>query len=153
MEKNWLENAFTANVGTYSDDAIDALAYYLNNDIKVTNNCYGYFTVNVRNTNIKKVIFNNPATIVIWSDNTKTIVKCSKDDTFDPEKGLAMAISKRIYGDNFKKIFKEWLPEEEEISETIKIFADGIQISAWDVIQNMKTCEGRCRCKTDSVIL
>ena len=29
---------------------------------------------------ITKVIFNSPATIVMWSDGTKTIVKCKKDE-------------------------------------------------------------------------
>ena len=40
---------------------------------------------------IKKVIFNDPATIVLWSDGTKTVVK-AEGEPFDPEKGLAMAI-------------------------------------------------------------
>lgn len=65
---------------------------------------------------IKKVIFNDPATIVIWTDGTKTVVKCSENDIFDPEKGLAMAITKKAFGNDnsFHKIFKKWLPKEEE---------------------------------------
>ena len=57
---------------------------------------------------IKDVIFNDPATIVLWADGTKTVVK-AENETFDPEKGLAMAISKRALGgkysyyDTFKK--------------------------------------------------
>lgn len=39
---------------------------------------------------IKNVIFAPPATIVYWSDGSKTVVKCSEKDVFDPEKGLAM---------------------------------------------------------------
>ena len=31
---------------------------------------------------IKRVVFNDPATIVFWKDGTKTVVKCSKGDTF-----------------------------------------------------------------------
>lgn len=55
---------------------------------------------------IKKVIFNNPATIILWNDGTKTVVKCSKNEKFDPEKGLSMAISERVLGSysKFKKI-------------------------------------------------
>lgn len=45
---------------------------------------------------IKQIIFNNPATIIIWADNTKTIVKCY-NEPFDEEKGFAMAILKRAY--------------------------------------------------------
>lgn len=47
---------------------------------------------------IKKVIFNNPATIVYWNDLTKTVVKCQKGDKFDPEKGLVMAYFKKMHG-------------------------------------------------------
>ena len=44
---------------------------------------------------VKKVIFNNPATIVFWSDGTKTVVKCQEGDTFDQEKGLALCFMKK----------------------------------------------------------
>ena len=58
---------------------------------------------------IEKVIYNPPATIVFWSDNDKTIVKCSKNDTFDPEKGLAMAICKKSCSkNNYYKEIKKW---------------------------------------------
>lgn len=46
---------------------------------------------------IKKVIFNEPATIVFWEDSTKTVVR-AENENFDPEKGLAMAIVKKVYG-------------------------------------------------------
>ena len=64
---------------------------------------------------IQKVIFNPPATIVFWSDKTKTVVKAQGGDIFDPEKGLAMAISKKALGNegNYCNVFKKWLPEEE----------------------------------------
>lgn len=60
---------------------------------------------------IEKVIFNNPRTIVIWGDKTKTIVKCQDGDTFDQEKGLAMAIAKRAMGNkgSFNNEFKKWI--------------------------------------------
>lgn len=56
---------------------------------------------------IKKVIFNEPATIVFWDDDTKTVVKSSGNDIFDPEKGLAMAIAKKAMGRNYSRIRKE----------------------------------------------
>lgn len=64
---------------------------------------------------IKNVYFNDPCTVVIWEDKTKTIVRCSENDFYDPEKGLAMAIIKKIFGNDnsFHKIFKKWVPEEE----------------------------------------
>lgn len=63
---------------------------------------------------IKNVIFNKPATIVFWKDGTKTVVKCSENDIYDPEKGLAMAVLKKYWGENFKKTFAKWVPEEKE---------------------------------------
>lgn len=48
---------------------------------------------------IKNVIFNPPATIIFWQDDTKTVVK-AVNEPYDPEKGLAMAISKKAFGNN-----------------------------------------------------
>ena len=59
---------------------------------------------------IEKVVFNDPATIVIWKDKTKTVVKCQEGDEFDPEKDLAMAIAKKALGNksNFNNTIKKW---------------------------------------------
>ena len=81
---------------------------------------YAYFKPN--NTNlpgIKDVIFNEPATIVLWADGTKTVVKCQEGEGYDPEKGLAMAISKKALGNkgNYCEVFKKWLPDEEEVND------------------------------------
>ena len=69
---------------------------------------------------IHKVIFNNPCTIILWSDKTKTIVKCGEDEEYDPEKGMAMAISKKFLGNkgNYYETFKKWLPEDIGIDES-----------------------------------
>lgn len=68
----------------------------------------------LRNIEIVKVIFNEPATIVIWSDGTKTVVKTQNGETFDREKGLAMAICKKAFGNkgNYNEVFKKWVPED-----------------------------------------
>ena len=60
---------------------------------------------------IKNVIFNDPATIVIWSDGSKTVVKCQPNDTYSKELGLAMCIAKKYLGNkgNYNKVFKKWL--------------------------------------------
>lgn len=62
---------------------------------------------------IKKVVFNDPATIVFWADGTKTVVKCSELDIFDCEKGLAMAVASKLYGDEFHTTFRKALKEAE----------------------------------------
>lgn len=63
---------------------------------------------------IKRVIFKDPLTIVLWNNGDKTIVKCQEGDIYDPEKGLAMAICKYVYGNKsrYNEIFKKWLPED-----------------------------------------
>lgn len=75
--------------------------------------------VNSSRMMIKKVIFNNPATIVLWSDGSKTVVKSYLDD-YDPEKGLAMAIAKKALGNegNYYNVFKKWLPKDDKTIET-----------------------------------
>ena len=67
-----------------------------------------------RSTTITKVIYNNPATIVFWSDGSKTVVKRGVNDIYDPEKGLAMAVAKKALGNvgNYYNLFKKWLPED-----------------------------------------
>lgn len=68
---------------------------------------------------IKNVIFNDPATIVFWSDGTKTVVKCQPGDKFDPEKGLAMAITKKTMGNtgSYYNVFEKWIKEEKSDDE------------------------------------
>lgn len=77
---------------------------------------FNYVLTPIRKTgmpDIKDVIFNDPATIVFWTDGTKTIVKCQKNtgDVYSKEAGLAMAIAKKAYGNkgNFNDIFNRWL--------------------------------------------
>ena len=103
----------------HRDDAVDALAY-CTHDIQsvrhcghsqhyreiIQNNNYNQVNQKQLKLNIRKVIFNDPATIVFWLDGTKTIVKKADDEPWDPEKGLAMAIIKKYFGTNkeIKKI-------------------------------------------------
>ena len=69
-----------------------------------------------RRVKIKDVIFSDPATVVFWDDNTKTVVKTRGSEKYDKEKGLAMAIVKKITGNtgNYYNIFKEWCGDGNE---------------------------------------
>ena len=76
---------------------------------------------------IKKVHFNPPATVVLWEDGTKTVVKAQDGEDFDPEKGLAMAITKKTLGNqgNYYETIKKWCEpywekEESEFNEDIQ---------------------------------
>ena len=75
----------------------------------------------------KKVLFNGPVTIVFWNDGTKTIVKCQDGDSLDKEKGLVMAFSKKLLGNdgNYYETFKRWLHEADDAnSENSKSVTD-----------------------------
>lgn len=77
---------------------------------------------------IRKVIFHDPATIIIWADGSKSIVKCTEKDKYDPEKGFAMAIAKKALGNkgNYYNIFKEYIPVSED--ETDLYYLDNIEL-------------------------
>ena len=62
-------------------------------------------------TYIKEVLYNNPATIVFWSDGTKTVCKCSEEDVYSAETGLSICILKKLAGGAaVHKLFEDWLP-------------------------------------------
>lgn len=81
----------------------------------MANTTYGVLTTLMKNFAIDDVIFNDPATIVKWSDGTKTVVKAENEE-FDPEKGLAMAICKRVLGNKYDyyDIFKKYVGRYEK---------------------------------------
>lgn len=95
---------------------------------------------------IKDVIFNPPATIVFWSDNTKTVVKAD-EETYDPEKGLAMAISRKMIGDNkreyynvFRHYLKKWEKQKRQDEPRINFYNDfmvSTSCEADDIIDKM----------------
>lgn len=62
---------------------------------------------------IKRVIFNPPATIVLWKDGSKTVVKVHNEE-FDKEKGLAMAILRSEYGAGIRKLFRKWCADDKD---------------------------------------
>lgn len=100
---------------------LDDTYNYCVHDIEMTKTIYN--TVNSSRMRIENVIFNNPATIVFWSDGSKTVVKAHLDD-YDQEKGLAMAIAKKALGNegNYYNVFKKWLPNEDSSEEILERF-------------------------------
>jgi len=73
---------------------------------------------------ITRCIINDPAVVVFWSDDTKTVGKCMGDDEFNPEIGLAMAISRKYYEligfPNPRSAFKNQLKAAENRSAKTK---------------------------------
>lgn len=110
---------------------------------------------------IDNVIFNPPATIVFWPNGTKTVVKAQDGDIFDPEKGLAMAISKKALGNkgNYCNELKKWLPKKEtlgfctmsDIEDSLRKLGEAaskIQFPiSKPVIDDCKSCDPLCHAK------
>lgn len=121
-----VENDLQKHLDTYM--AQDDRTMYVTNDIANARYLWAKQNPYIRQSipSIKNVVFNDPATIVMWADGTKTVVKCQEGDTFDPEKGLAMAIVKKAYGNkgNYCNQIKKWTkPYEEEQDEAAKLAA------------------------------
>lgn len=66
---------------------------------------------------VEKVIYNDPATIVLWADGTKTVVKCQRFDVYDPQVGFLMCIAKKAYGNGgkFNDVIREHVQEDPAI--------------------------------------
>ena len=64
----------------------------------------------------KRIIRNGPALIVFWNDGTKTVVKCH-DEEFDYEKGLAMALARRLWNRSQTIKHVKSIEEQEEKGE------------------------------------
>lgn len=99
-----------------SEEILEKFAIYCDNDVRATE---AISTLGINFPKIERVMFNGPATIVFWQDDTKTVVKCREGDTFDPEKGIAMAIAKKVLGneDGYYEGIKKWLPKEKKKRE------------------------------------
>ena len=76
----------------------------------------------------------NPIRDILGIDVVK-----AENEEFDPEKGLAMAISKKVLGNkgNYYETFKKWLPEKE--SELKSVWTTTVQsVSLNDVISDFR---------------
>lgn len=105
---------------------------------------------------IDKVIFNGPATVVFWKDGVRTVVKCGDGETFDPEKGLAMACTKRLFGNTgkFNDTIHRWVNEYakdvkdvsvEDMRRELHEYCQGRWCDESCVIHAHRSDE-RCRC-------
>lgn len=87
---------------------------------------------------IKRVIFSGDATVVLFSDGTKSVTKRLESDADDKEKAIAMALVKSVYGKNYyQDLFERFIPTEKvvEVKEVekrpIKI-GDRVRIKSWE---------------------
>lgn len=109
---------FTANAGAKFSGSF--------NIYNPKNNC-------VETIYIKQVIYNDPATIVFWSDGTKTTSKAHKGTEYDPGDGLIYCIVKKLgNGFSLKQLFNDWLPKQKNMLN------DPIYVTLKDVRANNK---------------
>ena len=90
--------------------------------VKTKNNLGGsfsYFDENgyAKEVYITRILYNNPATIVFWSDGTKTITKAIGGDAYSKEVGLMVCVMKKtLGGDALATLIKNWVVEEKEVT-------------------------------------
>ena len=113
---------------------------YVENDIEQTKNLYYGLSLT-----IKDVIFNPPATIVFWMDGTKTVVKDQGEVFYDPEKGMAMAVAKKAFGNQgnyynqFKKYIDIWEKKQETVlGNLIEKFRNSLTKTNYNTVSNKK---------------
>lgn len=61
--------------------------------------------------NIKQIIHNPPATIIIWKNGNKSVVKCMDTDTYNPEQGIAMCLLKEMLSEDAYRELKKIMCE------------------------------------------
>lgn len=85
-----------------------------------------YSIVTNKAPEVKKVIWNDKACIVIWKDDTKTVVKCQEGDNWNNEVGLMAAFSKKLFGNDntFNKVINRYCSpffnEDERVQKALE---------------------------------
>ena len=81
---------------------------------------------NVSKVHITKVLYNNPATVVWWSDGTITRNICPDDALYNPDTGLAFCWLKKMFNsDDIAKLFHDWaMPDGEDGKNVIVSLKD-----------------------------
>lgn len=66
---------------------------------------------------ITRVLYNGPATIIFWSDGTKTMTKCHDTDHYSAEVGFINAYLKKLVGpEEVYQAIQSWVPKD--VSQT-----------------------------------
>lgn len=113
------------------------------NSIMSTKEMYTMFGPTYNLPEIKKVIFSNSVTIVLWKDGTKTIVRCQDGERFDPEKGLGMAFMKKAFGNK-----GNYFDKVRDLLNNATYQCDEVH-SDYKEDKDMKDCKEGKSCKDD----
>jgi hypothetical protein len=98
---------------------------------------------------IKKVIYNDPATIIFWSDGTKTIVKCMEDEDYDPEKGFMAAVTKKVFGDKYGWIMRHHVKPAVENENKV----DALMYSIADALRRKRNAQDSVMAIRDQMLV
>lgn len=109
-------------IGTISTGTQDETKYYLSANMFKNRKFPGNFKyIDTKDSNrvcevfIKEVIYANPATVVIWSDNTRTTSKTEFGDVYSGAFGLIYCILKKTQGtDVAVNVLRAWAPTVDE---------------------------------------
>ena len=96
----------------------------------------------LRTTDIDRVLFNDPATIVLWRDKTKTVVKCHPEDTFDEEIGFMCCYLKRILSSKEYTKFCEYLNDIWELKND-RLYKEALEKQ---MAEKVSTNKHECTC-------
>lgn len=118
---------------TYSVDLTGMIKPNMNNTIYYLKCFMKYFKFSggfnyidsegfLRDVYIKNVIYSNPATVVNWSDGTKTVSKVHGGDEYNPEVGLILCVLKKLQGStHIRDLLHTWVPENAYTDEFVTI--------------------------------
>lgn len=91
--------------------------------------------------NIKRIIYSDKHTIVIWEDGSKTIVKCAGDETFDEYTGFCAAVA--------KKLFKSTSAVKKVIERKKHVVQQKPKGDTWIIKKSCDNCCHFCKCQDD----
>ena len=109
------------NYNNYDTDVLDYLDYLDELSAMVGNfsdpeeeRDYPAFTM----PGIDRVVFNPPATVILWSDKTKTVVKCCEKDEYNREVGFKTALLTKIFTkQTLKELVRDYVTEDAQEEE------------------------------------
>ena len=61
---------------------------------------------------IERVIYNEPATVVLFDDGTKTVAKATDGDEYDCNTGVAICLAKKLLGSGWYEQVYPYLSTE-----------------------------------------
>lgn len=71
----------------------------------------------------ERVIYNPPATIVLWSDYDKTVVICHEGDVYDRREGFLLCCAKKLFGNTgrYNDIIREHTPADDQFHRALNV--------------------------------